>query len=123
MSATSLPAAGARVRSRSAVAGHVLVVAAGTSLLLIRTQVAAMPDARRVGILALVYGAMLAAALAVPVEPDRARARRAAVLVAGLAAVGLAAVVSGRPPAAPAAHGPASRIVVWTWRFARRTGC
>jgi membrane protease YdiL (CAAX protease family) len=87
--------------SPARIAAGVAVVAAGAGLLLIRTRLAVFPDAGRVTLLALLYGVMLAGALAVPVVRDRERAKPALVLAAGLAAVGLAALASGRPPAAP----------------------
>lgn len=103
MSATQPMPAPARslAPSPARIAAGVAVVAAGTGLLLLRTRLAVLPDAGRVTLLALLYGGMLAAALAVPVVRDRARAKPALVLAAGLGAVGLAALASGRPPAAP----------------------
>jgi hypothetical protein len=89
------------VRPSVAVAAGITVVAAGTGLLLLRTRLAVLPDGGRVALLALLYGVMLAGALAVPVVRDRARTNPALVLACGLAAVGLAALASGRPPAAP----------------------
>lgn len=101
MSAAPHAPARARDRSLAAVAVRLSVVAAGTGLLLMRTQLATVPDARRVDLLALLYGVMLAAALAVPVRAGRPRARPATVLAVGLGAIGLAAAVSGRPAAVP----------------------
>jgi membrane protease YdiL (CAAX protease family) len=91
----------APARSPAGVAAGIAVVAAGTGLLLMRTRLAVLPDAERVTLLALLYAVMLAGALAVPVIRDRARANPGLVLAAGLAAVGLAALASGRPAAAP----------------------
>jgi membrane protease YdiL (CAAX protease family) len=78
-----------------------LFVAAAVGALLFREWILRTPDATRVVLLAGVYGAILAASLLVPTAPDRARLHPATVLGIGLAALGLAAVAGGRPPAAP----------------------
>jgi membrane protease YdiL (CAAX protease family) len=71
------------------------------SVLLLRTWILRTPDATRIVLLAGVYGAVFTASLLAPAAPDRARLHPAALLGLGLAAVGLAAVLGGRPPSAP----------------------
>ena len=70
-------------------------------VLLLRAWILRTPDATRIVLLAGAYGAVLAASLLAPAAPDRARLHPVAVLGLGLAAVGLAAVAGGRPPASP----------------------
>ena len=76
-------------------------VAAAVSVLLLRSWILRTPDATRIVLLVGVYGAVLAASLLAPVAADRTRLNPVAVLGLGLAAVGLAAVLGGRPAAAP----------------------
>ncbi len=99
------PAGGVVSRSSDAstagAAFGIAVVAAGMGLLLIRARMAVLPDAGRVRLLAVMYALILVGSLAVPLVRDSVRVRPGMVLATGLGAVGLAAVVSGRPPAAP----------------------
>jgi len=78
-----------------------LLAAAAIGVLLLRTWILRTPEDTRIILLVGVYGAVLAASLLAPAAPDRSRLDTAAVLGLGLAAVGLAAVAGGRPPAAP----------------------
>jgi len=89
-----------RVAARPDVRPALLVVAA-VGVLLSREWILGTPDATRIVLLAGVYGAVLTASLLVPTALDRARLHPAVALGLGLAAVGLAAVAGGRPPAAP----------------------
>jgi membrane protease YdiL (CAAX protease family) len=79
----------------------VLPVAAGIAMLLLRIPILRMPDAGRVTLLAAVLAAILVTSLLVPLTNDVGHVRPALVIVVGLAGVALAALVAGRPIAAP----------------------
>jgi Type II CAAX prenyl endopeptidase Rce1-like len=93
--ATRLP-----TRSRTDL-GLAFPVLAGIALLLLRLRVLQTPDATRVVLLALIFGAILVTSLLVPVARDLVRVHPATVAVVGLAGVGLAAFAAGRPIPAP----------------------
>jgi len=95
-----LSATGSRATARPDVR-PVLLVAAAVGVLALRTWILRTPDATRIALFVGVYGAVLAASLLAPASPDRSRLDPTTVLGLGLAAVGLAAVAGGRPPAAP----------------------
>jgi membrane protease YdiL (CAAX protease family) len=79
----------------------VLPVAAGLGALLLRVRVLEAPGAAGIGLLAVLYGAILAGSLLVPTPADRSQLRPSLVLTIGLGAVGLAVLAAGRPIRAP----------------------
>ncbi len=101
MASAGGPAGRSSDASAAGAAFGIAVVAAGMGLLLIRARMAVLPDAGRVRLLAVTYALLLVGALAVPLVRGSVRVRPGIVLATGLGAVGLAAAVSGRPPAAP----------------------
>jgi membrane protease YdiL (CAAX protease family) len=90
---------GAAIRDSERLVG--LPVLAGAGLLLLRVRILRTPDATRIALLLVVFAAILAASLLVPVARDVARLNPMVVLIVGLIGVGLAAAASGRPAAAP----------------------
>lgn len=78
-----------------------LPVLAGIGMLLLRLRILQTPDATRVALLATVFLTILVTSLLVPVPIDTPRLQPALVTIVGLAGVGLAALASGRPVAAP----------------------
>jgi membrane protease YdiL (CAAX protease family) len=72
-------------------------------MFLLRIRVLALPDSNQIVVLAMLFSALLAASLLIPVARRRAvTARHAfAVLAVGGVALGAAAIMSGRPPAVP----------------------
>jgi hypothetical protein len=81
--------------------GLALPVLAGIGLLLLRLRILDTSGATRIALLTAVLAAILAASLLVPVAPGVARARPWVVTAVGLVGVGVAALVAGRPMAAP----------------------
>jgi membrane protease YdiL (CAAX protease family) len=78
-------------------AGPLTLVAAGSLLLLMRLRLLVLsPDGRTLATVVL-FGAMLAGSLLVPVAPGRRRLPPAIALGVGAAALGLAVWASGRP--------------------------
>jgi membrane protease YdiL (CAAX protease family) len=78
----------------------VLVAIAATALLL-RTQLLTLPGDDRTVAMACLFAAVLAASLLVPIPAELPRLRSSTVLMLGLGAIGLAALVAGRPPRVP----------------------
>jgi membrane protease YdiL (CAAX protease family) len=79
----------------------VLPIAAGAALLLLRIPILRVPDAGGIALLAAVLAAILVTSLLVPVANDVGHVQWALVVVVGLAGVAMAALVTGRPVAAP----------------------
>ncbi len=90
------PSARPRVEARLA-----LPVLVGIGTLLLRLRILDTSGATRIALLTAVVAAILVASLLVPVTPGVARARPWIVTVVGLASVGAAALVAGRPVSAP----------------------
>lgn len=95
-----MSAVATRTRTRPDI-GLALPVLAGIGMLLLRLRILQAPDATRVVLLALVFTTILVASLLVPVARDVAYLHPAIVAVVGLAGVGLATLVAGRPVPAP----------------------
>lgn len=81
--------------------GLALPVMAGIGLLLLRLRILDTSGAMRLALLTAVFSAILVTSLLVPVAPGVARTRPRVVTALGLAGVGLAALVAGRPISAP----------------------
>ena len=81
--------------------GLALPVLAGIGMLLLRLRILDTSGATRIALLTAVFAAILVASLLVPVSPGVARARPWIVTVVGIAGVGAAALVAGRPVSAP----------------------
>lgn len=77
------------------------MVGLGAAALVLRTRLAVLPSTDRVVALAAIFGAILVASLLAPVAPGRRRLHPGIVLIAGLAAVGGAALAAGRPVPIP----------------------
>jgi membrane protease YdiL (CAAX protease family) len=80
-----------------------LPIIAGIGALLLRLFILQTPDTTRTLLLALVYGAILTASIAVPIgreTTDGSRLHPVIVLALGLAGVAIAATAGGRPVAA-----------------------
>ena len=82
-------------------AGSLVLVGLGAAALVLRTRLAVLPSTDRVVALAAIFGAILVASLLAPVAPGRRRLHPGIVLIAGLAAVGGAALAAGRPVPIP----------------------
>jgi membrane protease YdiL (CAAX protease family) len=81
--------------------GLALPVLVGIGMLLLRLRILDTSGATRIALLTAVFASILVASLLVPVSPGVARARPWTVTVVGLAGVGVAALVAGRPVSAP----------------------
>ena len=81
--------------------GLALPVLAGIGMLLLRLRILDTSGATRIVLLTAVFAAILTASLLIPVAPGVARARPWAVTTVGLAGVGAAVLVAGRPISAP----------------------
>lgn len=95
-----MSAAAPSARPRAEV-GLALPVLAGMGMLLLRLRILDTSGATRIALLAAVFSAILVTSLLVPVAPDVARMRPSVVTALGLAGVGMAALVAGRPVSAP----------------------
>jgi membrane protease YdiL (CAAX protease family) len=91
--------ANARTEARSG-ATTPIAIALAVAMLLLRIRIMRAPDATRIALVVAVFAAILVASLAVPVARDFARVRPPVVAAVGLAAIGLATLVAGRPVAA-----------------------
>jgi membrane protease YdiL (CAAX protease family) len=78
-------------------------VAIGICALLVRLQITSLPPTDAIVALVALYGAILAGSLLAPsvARNGSAPLGRAVAFAVGLGAVGLAAIVAGRPPAVP----------------------
>ena len=81
--------------------GSAVLVGLGAAALVLRTRLAVLPPSDRVLALTAIFGAILVASLLAPVAPGRHRLHPGVVLLVGVAAVGGAAIVAGRPVPIP----------------------
>ena len=88
-------------RRRTGPIAGAIPVAIGVGALFLRVEIAPLPSGQQRLALGVLYAAILAGSLLVPVPRGVARLRPSVVLGTGVGAVVLATMVGGRPPAVP----------------------